>query len=235
MNFLINDKIVNLDIVFDGNLYKYEDKLVNEYGLKYICGIDEVGRGPLAGPLVCCAVIMKNNIRFKYVNDSKKLSKKKLEYAYNEIMNNIICYKIIEVSPKIIDEINIHQATVKAMKEALDSLSVTPEFVITDYVKINSNLPVLSIKKGDSNSINVACASIIAKVYRDNLMRNYDNIYPGYDFSNNVGYPTAKHKEALKRLGVTPIHRKTFAPVKEIINLKKFSKKGFYGKEINYS
>jgi len=221
MNCLTPDCEIKLEIIENNDLYKYENILSEKYSLKYICGIDEVGRGPLAGPVVCCAVILKQNVEFKYVNDSKKLSKARLIKAYEEILDAVVDFQIVEISPQIIDEINILNATKLCMKKSLEKLIITPEFIITDFVKIDTKIPSLALVRGDANSISVACASILAKVYRDKLMQEYGKEYPGYGFHANAGYPTKSHLQAIMERGITPIHRKTFGPVAKVLENKK--------------
>ena len=196
---------------------KMKEKLVfereaEENGYKYIAGVDEVGRGPLAGPVVCCAVIMplgEEDI-IDGVDDSKKVSEKKRKLLSEKIKENAIAYKICQVEPKEIDEINVLEATKKCMKECIENLSVPPDIVLIDAVKIDTKYPVKPIIKGDAKSYTIGAASIVAKVYRDSLMEEYDKIYPEYDFKSNKGYGTKKHIDALKEVGACPIHRKTF-------------------------
>lgn len=179
----------------------------------YICGIDEVGRGPLAGPVVACAMVLPKDCRILYVNDSKKLSEKKREELDEIIRKEAVSYSYGMCSAEVIDEINILQATYQAMREAVGKLSVVPEILLNDAVTI----PGLSLKQvpiihGDAKSISIASASIVAKVYRDRMMDEYDAVYPGYGFSKNKGYGTAAHMEALRLQGPCPIHRLTFVP-----------------------
>lgn len=177
----------------------------------YICGIDEVGRGPLAGPVVAGAVILPENCEIFYINDSKKLSAKRREKLYDEIMQKAVATGIGMASPARIDEINILQATYEAMRNAVAQLNPVPEILLNDAVTIPKiTIPQVPIIKGDAKSISIAAASIIAKVTRDRLMEEYDKILPGYGFAENKGYGTANHIEALKKLGATPIHRKSF-------------------------
>lgn len=178
---------------------------------QYICGVDEVGRGPLAGPVVAGAVILPKDEMILYLNDSKKLSEKKRELLYDEIMEKAVATGIGMVSPERIDEINILQATYEAMRQAIDQLKVKPDILLNDAVTIPQvEIKQVPIIKGDAKSISIAAASIIAKVTRDRLMKEYDNILPGYDFASNKGYGTKAHIEGLKKLGPSPIHRKTF-------------------------
>jgi len=188
----------------------YERELV-ERGYKYICGVDEVGRGPLAGPVVCAAVIMPLNDIIDGVDDSKKLSAKKREKLYKEITEKAVAYAICRVEPQVIDEINILQATRLCMKNAVESLKIAPGFVLTDgNMTLDIVFPQRSIIKGDSQSYSIGAASIIAKVFRDNLMDEYDKEYPAYAFASNKGYGTAEHIAAIKRAGLCPIHRRSF-------------------------
>ena len=177
----------------------------------YICGIDEVGRGPLAGPVVAGAVILPKDDMILYLNDSKKLSEKKREMLYDEIMNRAVATGIGMASPARIDEINILQATYEAMRMAIDNLKVCPDILLNDAVTIPQvDILQVPIIKGDAKSISIAAASIIAKVTRDRLMVEYDKVLPGYDFASNKGYGTKAHIAGLKELGPTPIHRRSF-------------------------
>ena len=189
---------------------KYERELC-EKGLKYICGVDEVGRGPLAGPVVCAAVIMPLDSLIEGVDDSKKLTAKKREKLAEEIRKIAIACHISLIEPQIIDKINILEATKLCMKNAVEGLSVKPDFVLTDgNMTLDISVPQKSIIKGDANSYTIGCASIVAKVYRDALMDKYAEEYPQYDFVHNKGYGTAKHVEAIKACGLTVIHRRSF-------------------------
>ena len=177
----------------------------------YICGIDEVGRGPLAGPVVAGAVILPKDDMILYLNDSKKLSEKKREMLYDEIMNRAVATGIGMASPARIDEINILQATYEAMRMAIDNLKVRPDILLNDAVTIPQvDILQVPIIKGDAKSISIAAASIIAKVTRDRLMVEYDKVLPGYDFASNKGYGTKAHIAGLKELGPTPIHTRSF-------------------------
>lgn len=180
--------------------------------VKYIAGVDEVGRGPLAGPVVCCAAIMPlddENV-VDGVDDSKKVSAKKRESLYETLKSKAIAYKICRIEPEEIDEINILEATKKCMRMCVEGLEIKPDVVLVDA--LNLELPVKSVPiiKGDMKSYSIGAASIIAKVYRDRLMDEYDAIYPEYGFKNNKGYGTKTHIDALKEAGACPIHRKTF-------------------------
>ena len=189
-------------------LKKYE----KEYeACGYICGIDEVGRGPLAGPVVAGAVILPKDCNILYINDSKKLSEKKREELYDIIMEQAVATGIGMVGPGRIDEINILQATYEAMREAIHNLSVTPDILLNDAVTI-PEVPIhqIPIIKGDAKSISIGAASIIAKVTRDRLMVEYDKVMPEYGFASNKGYGSKEHIEALKKYGPSPIHRRSF-------------------------
>lgn len=185
------------------------EKEYGHYG--YICGSDEVGRGPLAGPVVAGAVILPKDEQILYLNDSKKLSAKKREELYDVIMEKAVATGIGIVSPARIDEINILQATYEAMRMAVANLGVTPDILLNDAVTIPGiEVRQVPIIKGDAKSVSIAAASILAKVTRDRLMVEYDTVLPGYDFAGNKGYGSAAHIEALKTLGPTPIHRRSF-------------------------
>ena len=179
--------------------------------LGYVCGIDEVGRGPFAGPVVAGAVILPKDCDILYINDSKKLSEKKREELYEEIMEKAVAVQVGYASPARIDEINILQATYEAMREAVSKLPVTPQILLNDAVTIPGiTIPQVPIIKGDAKSVSIAAASIIAKVTRDRLMREYDKIMPEYGFASNKGYGSREHIEALRTYGATSIHRKSF-------------------------
>lgn len=192
------------------------DKLVYErelaaQGYKYICGVDEVGRGPLAGPVVCAAVIMPLEELIDGVDDSKKLSAKKREILSVKIRENAIAYGICRVEPEIIDKINILEATRLCMKNAIESLKIKPDFVLTDgNMTLDISIPQMSIIKGDALSYSIGAASIVAKVYRDAVMDEYAKLYPEYGFEKNKGYGTAEHIEGIKRAGICPVHRRSF-------------------------
>lgn len=178
---------------------------------KYICGIDEVGRGPFAGPVVACAVILPKDCDILYLNDSKKLSEKKREELFVEIKEKAVAIGIGVVSEKVIDDINILQATYEAMRQAINNLSVKPDILLNDAVTIPLvDIPQVPIIKGDAKSASIAAASIVAKVTRDHMMEDYDKVYPGYEFAKNKGYGTEAHRNALKQIGPCEIHRKTF-------------------------
>ncbi len=188
---------------------EFENKHLN-LGCRYIAGVDEVGRGPLAGPVVCASVIMDLSNIIEGIDDSKKLSEKKRELLYDKIIENAVAYSIYEISPEEIDEINILEATKKCMKNAVLTLSVQPDVVLVDAVKLDLPYMVEPIIKGDLKSYTIGAASILAKVYRDRLMKKYGEQYPGYGFERNSGYGTKEHIEKIKEIGPCSIHRKTF-------------------------
>lgn len=189
-------------------LWKYE----REYGsYSYICGIDEVGRGPLAGPVVAGAVILPKDCDILYINDSKKLSEKKREELYDIIMEKAVAVGLGYATPERIDDINILQATYEAMRDAIKNMGIMPDILLNDAVTIPGvDCKQVPIIKGDAKSISIGAASIIAKVTRDRLMVDYDLIYPEYGFASNKGYGASAHIEALKKYGPTPIHRRSF-------------------------
>ncbi|MCK5731902.1 MAG: ribonuclease HII [Tenericutes bacterium] len=198
-------------------MLKYEKALWKK-GIKYIVGVDEVGRGPLAGPLVAAAVILDPNNIIEGLNDSKQLSSKKRKLLKKEIEKNAIAYSYVFIDVEVVDRINVYQASKLGMLEAIKKLKVKPDYILSDAMPLKeSEIPFESIIKGDTLSASIAAASIIAKEIRDDYMIKMDSVYPGYDFVNNKGYPTRKHLDALKRIGVCEIHRKTYKPVKEIL------------------
>jgi len=196
-------------------LRAYEEQY-KDYDL--ICGIDEAGRGPLAGPVVAGAVILPKDCRILYINDSKQLSEKKREELYEVIRREAVAWAVGYASPERIDAINILQATYEAMREAIGALSPGPDLLLNDAVTIPEiSIPQVPIIKGDAKSISIGAASIMAKVTRDRLMVEYDKVYPEYDFAGNKGYGSVGHIEALKKYGPTPIHRRSF--LKNIISM----------------
>lgn len=195
---------------------EFETELYNNE-INFIAGIDEVGRGPLVGPVVTAAVILPKDFYDERINDSKKLTEKKRELLYDVIMENAISVGIGISSEDVIDEINILNATKRAMLEAVNNLSVKPEHLLIDAVKLNTDIPQTSIIKGDAKSESIAAASIIAKVTRDRMMIELDKIHPEYDFKHNKGYGTKKHIEAIRKYGIIKEHRKTFAPCDEYV------------------
>ena len=196
-------------------MLRYEKELY-QAGYQTIAGIDEVGRGPLAGPVVAAAVILPPECKIKGLNDSKKIPKKKHMAIYQAIMDQALAIGIGIMDNTVIDQVNIYEATKLAMKEALSKLSLKPDYLLIDAMKLDVEIPQESIIKGDANSLSVAAASIVAKVTRDKLMADYDKEFPGYDFAQNAGYGTKSHLQGLEQNGVTPIHRKTFEPVKSM-------------------
>ena len=201
-------------------MLEYENNLYNE-GVTLIAGVDEVGRGPLIGPVVACACILPVSFYHKDIKDSKKLSEKKREEMYKIIKENAISIGLGIVSEKVIDEVNIYEATKIAMKEAIENLNITPEHVLIDAMKLELNIPSTSIIKGDAKSESIAAASIIAKVTRDHMLDEMDKEYPMYDLKNNKGYGTKKHLEALQTYGPCKYHRVTYSPVRNALNEKK--------------
>ena len=199
--------------------YKYENELKNK-GIKLIAGVDEVGRGPLVGPVVTACVILPDNFNLEGLTDSKKLTEKKRDFYYDEIMKQAISVGVGIVSNEEIDKINIYEATKVAMKQAIDNCSIKPEHVLIDAMKLDLDIPSTSIIKGDLLSISISAASVIAKVTRDRMMYELDEKYPMYDFKSNKGYPTKKHMEAIKEYGIIPEHRKSYGPVKEYLERK---------------
>ena len=187
----------------------YEIECIQK-GYKFICGIDEVGRGPLAGPVVTCACIMDLTDLVDGVDDSKKLTEKKREKLFEEIKSKAISYSICEIDHTEIDNINILNATKKCMLNSVNSLDVKPDILLVDAVKLNTDIDQINIIKGDAKSYTIACASILAKVHRDRLMKEYAKLYPQYSFEKNAGYGTKAHIEAIKEFGPCKIHRKTF-------------------------
>ena len=196
-------------------MLRYEKEL---YKADYqaIAGIDEVGRGPLAGPVVAAAVILPPECKIKGLNDSKKIPKKKHQEIYQAVLDKALAVGVGLMNNEIIDQVNIYEATKLAMKEALSKLSLKPDYLLIDAMKLDVDIPQESIIKGDANSLSIAAASIVAKVTRDKLMADYDKKFPGYDFAKNAGYGTRSHLQGLERSGVTPIHRKTFEPIKSM-------------------
>ncbi|MBS4198938.1 ribonuclease HII [Bacillus sp. FJAT-49732] len=193
----------------------YEVKARSE-GFTFIAGIDEVGRGPLAGPVVSAAVILEETSYIQGLNDSKKLTEKKREELFKEIMAIAVSVGIGIVSADEIDKVNIYEATKKSMLAAVQNLSIQPDYLLLDAMKINSIYPETSIVKGDAKSVSIAAASIVAKVTRDRMMKEYHNQYPQYGFHLHMGYGTKLHLDALNEHGPCPIHRNTFAPIKKL-------------------
>lgn len=201
------------------NLYEYESKLYQK-GIDYIGGVDEVGRGPLIGPVVASCVVLPKDFVLEGLNDSKKLSEKKRDKFYDYIINHCLAYGIGVVSPEEIDEINIYEASRKAMLIAISKVreQINLEHVLIDAMPINIDIPTTSIIKGDAKSISIAAASVVAKVTRDKMMYELDEKYPMYGFASHKGYPTKKHIEAIHKYGLIEGYRKTYGPVKEVID-----------------
>ena len=193
----------------------YEKELYAQ-GIDLIAGVDEVGRGPLAGPVVAAAVILPKACKIPGLNDSKKIPKAKHKEIYEAVLQNAIAIGIGIKDNQVIDQVNIYEATKLAMMEAIGQLEPQPQHLLIDAMKLDLPISQTSIIKGDANSLSIAAASIVAKVTRDQMMEKFDREYPGYDFAKNAGYGTANHLAGLDQLGVTPIHRRSFEPVKSM-------------------
>ena len=193
----------------------YEKELYTQ-GIQLIAGVDEVGRGPLAGPVVAAAVILPKACKIPGLNDSKKIPKSKHKEIYEAVLQNAVAIGIGIKDNQVIDQVNIYEATKLAMMEAIGQLEPQPQHLLIDAMKLDLPISQTSIIKGDANSLSIAAASIVAKVTRDQMMEEFDREYPGYDFAQNAGYGTAKHLAGLDQLGVTPIHRRSFEPVKSM-------------------
>lgn len=187
-------------------LFEYDKSL----GAELLGGIDEAGRGPLCGPVVCACCVMPYYKMIDGINDSKKVSETKRELLFDEIKNRALAYSVSIVSPEEIDRINILNATKKGMEECINNISIKPDYILIDAVKLAVSVPTKSIIKGDATSYCIAAASILAKVTRDRIMREYDKKYPEYGFARNKGYGTKQHIEAIKKYGLCEIHRRTF-------------------------
>ena len=211
-------KKIDLFLDLKDNL-KYEKELYND-GYTLIAGVDEVGRGPLVGPVVAAAVILPKNYKLEGLTDSKKLSEAKRNYFDEIIKRDAISYGIGVIDNNIIDELNIYEATKLAMKQAISNLKIKPDYVLTDAMKLDIDIDFKPLIKGDLRSLSISAASVIAKVYRDNLMYLLDKKYPYYNFKNNKGYPTKDHIEAIKKYGIIKEHRISYHPVSEYINKK---------------
>ncbi|VEE22391.1 ribonuclease HII [Streptococcus equinus] len=201
------------------NMLRYEKELYKQ-GYQAIGGIDEVGRGPLAGPVVTACVILPKNCKIKFLNDSKKIPKKHHEEIYEEVLARALGVGIGVIDNNVIDDINIYEATKVGMLQAIEQLKgevTRPDYLLIDAMHLDTDIPQESLIKGDANSLSIAAASIVAKVIRDRMMADYAKEYPGYAFEKNVGYGTKDHLEGLKKLGITPIHRKTFEPIKSML------------------
>lgn len=197
-------------------LLNYEKSLYAR-GIELIAGVDEVGRGPLAGPVVAAAVILPKLCKIKGLNDSKKIPKSKHEAIYNQVMKEAVAVGIGIKDNYVIDDVNIYEATKLAMIEAIEKLNPQPEHLLIDAMNLDSPIEQTSIIKGDANSLSIAAASIIAKVTRDKMMADYEQEFPGYAFAKNAGYGTKEHLSGIDKFGVTPIHRRSFEPIKSII------------------
>ena len=193
----------------------YEKELYAQ-GIQLIAGVDEVGRGPLAGPVVAAAVILPKNCKIPGLNDSKKIPKSRHQAIYQAVLDQAISVGIGVKDNHVIDQVNIYEATKLAMLEAIHELDPQPQHLLIDAMKLDLPISQASIIKGDANSLSIAAASIVAKVTRDQMMATYDQEYPGYDFAQNAGYGTTKHLEGLKKQGVSPIHRRSFEPIKSM-------------------
>ena len=193
----------------------YEKELYAQ-GIDLIAGVDEVGRGPIAGPVVAAAVILPKACKIPGLNDSKKIPKSKHKAIYEAVLQKAIAIGIGVKDNHVIDQVNIYEATKLAMMEAIGQLEPQPQHLLIDAMKLDLPISQTSIIKGDANSLSIAAASIVAKVTRDQMMEEFDREYPGYDFAQNAGYGTAKHLAGLDKLGVTPIHRRSFEPVKSM-------------------
>ena len=193
----------------------YEKELYAQ-GIDLIAGVDEVGRGPLAGPVVAAAVILPKACKIPGLNDSKKIPKSKHKAIYEAVLQNAIAIGIGIKDNQVIDQVNIYEATKLAMMEAIGQLEPQPQHLLIDAMRLDLPISQTSIIKGDANSLSIAAASIVAKVTRDQMMEEFDREYPGYDFAQNAGYGTAKHLAGLEQLGVTPIHRRSFEPIKSM-------------------
>lgn len=200
------------------DLLKYERTLY-EQGYELIAGCDEAGRGPLCGPVVAAAVILPKNYHLEGLNDSKQLSEKKRDKFFEIIKKDAISYGISVIDAKTIDEVNIYEASRMAMLDAINKLNVEPDFIITDAMPLNkdNSMPIIH---GDALSITIAAASVLAKVTRDEIMYELDKKYPEYEFKNHKGYPTKKHLEIIKKYGILDIYRKTYKPVKAVLEVK---------------
>ncbi|MCI8569377.1 MAG: ribonuclease HII [Bacilli bacterium] len=197
--------------------YKYEKELLKK-GITLIAGVDEVGRGPLVGPVVAACCILPEKFNLEGLTDSKKLNEKKRDYFYEEIKKQAISYGIGIIDEKKIDEVNIYEATKLAMIEAIKNMDIKPEHILIDAMPLELDIPTTSIIKGDLKSITISAASVLAKVTRDRMLLELDKKYPMYDFKNNKGYPTKKHLAALSKYGIIAEHRKSYGPVKKYLD-----------------
>ncbi|MCD8029108.1 MAG: ribonuclease HII [Erysipelotrichaceae bacterium] len=198
---------------------EYETKAYQK-GKQYIIGLDEAGRGPMAGPLVVAGVIFSKGYVNNDINDSKKLSEKKRERLFDIIKHDALDYQIEIISIEDVDKLNVYQASRIGMIRAIQRISIKPDYALSDAMPLGNIIEHEAIIKGDSKSISIAAASILAKVTRDHIMIEYDKQYPQYGFAKHKGYPTKQHKDALKKYGITPIHRRSFQPVKDVLNIQ---------------
>ncbi len=203
------------------DLYKYENQLYQK-GIQYIGGVDEVGRGPLVGPVVAACCVLPRDFVLEGLTDSKKLSEKKRNVFFEYIKEHAVCYGIGIISPEVIDQVNIYQASRLAMIDAIEQVKnqIPLEHVLVDAMPLDLDIPSTSIIKGDAKSISIAAASVIAKVTRDNMMYELDKKYPQYGYKNHKGYPTKQHLQAMEEYGLIEGYRKTYKPVEEILNRK---------------
>lgn len=195
----------------------YENEILNHNNEALICGVDEVGRGPLAGPVVACAVILNRDHHYLGLNDSKKVPAKQRSILNEKLKDNVMSYAYGIATPQEIDDLNIYRATQVAMQRAIDQLSIKPTHLLIDAMKLDNNIPQTSIIKGDAKGVSIAAASIMAKEYRDDYMKELANEYPNYGFEKNVGYGTKQHLEAIDTFGVIKEHRQTFEPIKSML------------------
>lgn len=198
------------------NMREIENQFISE-GKLVIAGCDEAGRGPVAGPLVVASCVLPNDFFDERINDSKKISEKKRDELYNVIIENAVAYKIVIFNEREVDKLNVYQASKLGMERGVNELGIDVDFVLTDAMPLNKDIPHLSIIKGDSKSISIAAASILAKVTRDRIMIEYDQLHPEYGFKKHKGYLTKQHKEALEQFGYLDIHRQSFEPIKSMI------------------
>ena len=202
------------------DLYKYEKELWDS-GINYVAGVDEVGRGPLIGPVVTACCILPKDFKLEGLTDSKKLTEKKREEFYPYILEHALSVSVGIMDNNVIDEVNIYEATKLAMYDAINKSTIKPEHVLIDAMKLDLEMPSTSIIKGDAKSISIAAASVVAKVTRDRMMIELDKEYPMYGFKDHKGYPTKKHIEAIYKYGLIDGYRKTFKPISDIVNKEK--------------
>ena len=219
----INDKalIKKLELYLESQDNYYYERELRKKGITLIGGVDEVGRGPLVGPVVAACCILPEKFQLNGLTDSKKLSEAKRNYFFEEIKKQAISYGIGIIDEKRIDEINIYEATKEAMDMAIHNCHIQPEHVLTDAMKLDIDIPITPIIKGDLKSITISAASVLAKVTRDRMLMELDKKYPMYDFKNNVGYPTKKHLEAIEKYGIINEHRRSYGPVKDYLEKQK--------------